>query len=410
VIREIVRCRICGGGKLATVLNLGAQALTGVFPRTRTQTVPSGPLELVKCQAECGLVQLRHSYELSELYGMNYGYRSGLNPSMVSHLQSKVQRILQGDILQAGDLVADIGSNDGTTLAAYPSGRFELVGFDPTGPKFAQYYPKDVRLIPDFFSADLLRRELSGRRAKAITSFSMFYDLEDPTAFMREVYACLDDEGVWVFEQSYLPAMLRTNSFDTVCHEHLEFYALKQIWWMAERAGFKLLDVEFNDVNGGSFSVTAAKASSKRRGNPELIRKLLAEETASGLDDLATWDGFRRRVEGARRDLVGFLEDARRAGKRVCGLGASTKGNVLLQYFGIDARLLEAIGEVNPDKLGAFTPGTLIPLVSEDEILASRPDFLLVLPWHFRDFFLRLPKLRGRTLVFPLPRFERVTA
>lgn len=406
--REIARCRICGGTELATVMNLGSQALTGVFPKTKTETVSSGPLELVKCQAECGLVQLRHSYDMSELYGMNYGYRSGLNSSMARHLQSKVQRILQGEVLRAGDLVVDIGSNDGTTLAAYPSGRFELVGFDPTGQKFAQFYPDHVRLIPDFFSADLLRKELPGRRAKVITSFSMFYDLEDPTAFMREVHACLDDEGIWVFEQSYLPAMLRTNSFDTVCHEHLEFYALKQICWMAERTGFKLLDVEFNTVNGGSFSVTAARSSSRRNGNPELIRRLLAEERASGLDDLATWDGFRRRVENARHDLVRFLEEASRTGKRVCGLGASTKGNVLLQYFGIDARLLSAIGEVNEDKFGAFTPGTLIPLVPEDEILASNPDFLLVLPWHFRDFFLQLPKLQGRTLIFPLPHFELV--
>jgi len=179
---------------------------------------------------------------------------------------------------------------------------------------------------------------------------------------------------------------------------------------MTERAGLKVLDVEFNDVNGGSFSVTAAKSSSKRCANLELIEKVLSEEQALGIDNLSIWEGFRGRVEGAKRDLVQFLEDAHRNGKRVCGLGASTKGNVLLQYFGINTRHLEAIGEVNKDKFGAFTPGTLIPLVAEDEILASNPDYLLVLPWHFRDFFLRLPKLRGRTLVFPLPRLEVVIA
>lgn len=409
MIPEIDRCRICAGTDLSQVLNLGSQTLTGVFPKTKAQTLTSGPLELVKCRAGCGLVQLRHSYEGSELYGMNYGYRSGLNSSMVRHLQSKVRRILEDDVLQAGDLVVDIGSNDGTTLAAYPGGRFELVGIDPTGQKFAHLYPPGVRLIPDFFSAALLRRECSGRRAKVITSFSMFYDLREPSAFMSEVRECLDDDGVWVFEQSYLPAMLRTNSFDTVCHEHLEFYALKQIQWMAERTGLKLLDVEFNEVNGGSFSVAAARASSNRRGNTALIQKVLLEEAASGLDDLATWEGFRRRVEDARRSLVAFLEEARSAGKRVCGLGASTKGNVLLQYFGIDSRLVEVIGEVNEDKFGAFTPGTLIPLVPENEVLASDPDYLLVLPWHFRNFFLGLSKLQGRTLVFPLPRLEVVT-
>ncbi len=406
--REISRCRICADTGLVSVLNLGCQALTGVFPKTKTEAITSGPLELVKCQRGCGLVQLRYSYEMDELYGSNYGYRSGLNPSMVRHLQSKVRRILQMDALDPGDLVVDIGSNDGTTLAAYPAGRYELVGVDPTGAKFVEFYPKHVHVVPDFFSSELLHKEFRGRRAKAITSFSMFYDLEDPTAFMREIHACLDDEGIWVFEQSYLPAMLRTNSFDTVCHEHLEFYALKQICWMAERTGFKLLDIELNDVNGGSFSVTAAKASSRRSGNPGLIKKVLADEDAAGLDDPGTWDSFRRRVESARRDLMQFLEEARRAGKRVGGLGASTKGNVLLQYFGIDTELLGAIGEVNKDKFGAFTPGTLIPLVPEDELLASNPDFLLVLPWHFRDFFLQLPKLQGRTLIFPLPHFVLV--
>jgi hypothetical protein len=177
---------------------------------------------------------------------------------------------------------------------------------------------------------------------------------------------------------------------------------------MAERAGLKLLDIEFNDVNGGSFSITAAKLSSKRGGNPTLIQKVLAEEAAMGLDSLAIWDRFRGRVDEAKRALLHFLEDAYRDGKRVCGLGASTKGNVLLQYFGIDERLLPAIGEVNEDKFGAFAPGSLIQLVPEDEVLASDPDFLLVLPWHFRNFFLKLPKMRGRTLVFPLPHLEVV--
>jgi len=225
---------------------------------------------------------------------------------------------------------------------------------------------------------------------------------------MRDIEACLEEEGIWVFEQSYLPAMLRTNSFDTVCHEHLEFYALKQISWMAERAGLKVIDVEFNEVNGGSFSVTAAKLSSKRGANSALIQKVLAEEMVMGLDGLAVWDGFRGRIDAAKRALLQLLEDAHIRRQRVCGLGASTKGNVLLQYFGIDERLLQSIGEVNEDKFGSFTPGSLIPLVPEDEMLASEPDFILVLPWHFKAFFLELPKMHGRTLVFPLPQLEVV--
>jgi NDP-4-keto-2,6-dideoxyhexose 3-C-methyltransferase len=263
-------------------------------------------------------------------------------------------------------------------------------------------------LIPDFFSAELVASRLDQRKAKVITSFSMFYDLEDPVAFAREIEATLDDEGVWVFEQSYLPAMLRTNSFDTICHEHLEFYALKQIVWIASRAGLKVLAVEFNDVNGGSFSVTAAKQGSIRQPDAAQLRSILADEHALGLDGVAVFDEFKLRVEKARSALMTFLCESSAAGKRVCGLGASTKGNVLLQYFAIDETLVHEIGEVNEDKFGAFTPGTLIPLVSEQSMLASGPDYLLVLPWHFRAFFESLPALRGRQLVFPLPEFEIV--
>jgi hypothetical protein len=177
---------------------------------------------------------------------------------------------------------------------------------------------------------------------------------------------------------------------------------------MAERVGLKLLDVEFNDVNGGSFSVTAAKLSSNRSGNSALIQKVLNDEIEMGLDGLAVWESFRDRVDKSKQALLQFLEDAHRRQQRVCGLGASTKGNVLLQYFGIDERLLQSIGEVNEDKFGSFTPGSLIPLVPEDEMLASEPDFILVLPWHFKAFFLELPKMHGKTLVFPLPQLEIV--
>lgn len=410
MFKTISKCRICGGEHLINVMSLGEQTLTGVFPKSRTEEISCGPVDLVQCASEggCGLVQLKQSYDLSEMYGMNYGYRSGLNASMVQHLHSKVDKILNLGILQHGDLVIDIGSNDATTLRAYPQGLYQLVGIDPTGVKFSSYYPPEIRLISEFFSAEAVAKALSGKKAKVISSFSMFYDLEDPINFAREIEGALDDHGVWIFEQSYLPEMLRTNSFDTICHEHLEFYALKQINWIAEKAGLKILDVEFNDVNGGSFSITAGKVGSANQPNSEWLNKILADEQMLGLRTTRAFDDFKIRVESARKELMGFLTTAKQEGKRVCGLGASTKGNVLLQYYGIDEQLLPQIGEVNEDKFGSFTPGTLIPLVPEAQVLASNPDYLLVLPWHFRAFFESLPNLKGRTLVYPLPNFEIV--
>lgn len=408
--KTISKCRICSGEQLTTVMTLGEQVLTGVFPNSRSEKVTTGPVELVKCAASdgCGLVQLRQSYDLSEMYGLNYGYRSGLNPSMVRHLHSKVKKILAMGVLEIGDIVIDIGSNDATTLLAYPQDKYRLIGVDPTGIKFSSYYPADIKLIADFFSAQSIAAELVDKKAKVITSFSMFYDLEDPIAFAREIEESLAEEGVWIFEQSYLPAMLRTNSFDTICHEHLEFYALKQINWIANEAGLKVLDVEFNEVNGGSFSIVVAKRDSQHPVNAEWLDKILEEEVALGLDTTQAFDEFKLRVEEARASLIGFLEEAKRSGQTVCGMGASTKGNVLLQYFGIDESLVREIAEVNEDKFGSFTPGTHIPLVPEHQVLASNPDYLLVLPWHFRTFFESLPSMKGRCLVFPLPKFEIV--
>ncbi|NDC48944.1 MAG: methyltransferase domain-containing protein [Micrococcales bacterium] len=406
----ITKCRICGGEHLINVMSLGEQTLTGVFPKSRTEKITSGPVDLVQCATEggCGLVQLKQSYDMSEMYGMNYGYRSGLNASMVKHLHSKVEKILNLGLLEHGDVVIDIGSNDATTLCAYPPGLYQLVGIDPTGVKFSSYYPPEIRLIPEFFSAEAVSKVLSGKRPKVITSFSMFYDLEDPIAFAKEIEGTLADQGIWIFEQSYLPAMLRTNSFDTICHEHLEFYALKQINCIAEKAGLKVIDVEFNDVNGGSFSITAAKEDSAHQPKAEWIAKILEDEQAIGLGTTKAFDDFKVRVEAARTELMSFLTTAKKECKRVCGLGASTKGNVLLQYYGIDDQLLPQIGEINEDKFGSYTPATLIPLVDEEQVLESNPDYLLILPWHFRSFFEALPSMKGRTLVFPLPAFEIV--
>jgi NDP-4-keto-2,6-dideoxyhexose 3-C-methyltransferase len=408
--KTITKCRICGNDNLVTVMSLGEQALTGVFPKSKTEKITKGPVDLVQCIGEnnCGLVQLKQSYDLSEMYGMNYGYRSGLNSSMVKHLHSKVEKILASGILEQGDLIIDIGSNDGTTLRAYPSNKYRLVGIDPTGIKFSSYYPSEIQLIVDFFSAGVVNKVMPGQKAKVITSFSMFYDLEDPVAFAREIEGALDEDGVWIFEQSYLPSMLRTNSFDTICHEHLEFYSLKQINWITQAAGLKVLDVELNEANGGSFSITAAKFNSKRQVNTEWLNKIIDDENALGLETTEAFDAFKVSVAACRQKLMNFLHEAKSSGKSVCGLGASTKGNVLLQYYGIDQSLLSKIGEVNEDKFGSFTPGTLIPLCPESDVLRSSPDYLLVLPWHFKEFFLSLPSMKGRKLVFPLPEFEIV--
>lgn len=409
MVAKLVRCRICGNADLEEILDLGEQMLTGVFPSERGSAVTRGPLRLVRCDGHagsaCGLVQLGESYDLSEMYGANYGYRSGLNPSMVSHLHAKVARICAQTELRDGDMVVDIGSNDGTTLRAYPGTALVLVGIDPSGDKFREHFPKHAHSIVDFFSAERLMREFAGRKARVVTSFSMFYDLEDPLQFMREVHRILADDGIWVFEQSYLPTMLAMNAYDTVCHEHLEYYALRQVKWMADRVGFRIVDIEFNDVNGGSFSVTMAKSDSADAESPE-VGRTLQRESAMQLDTPGPYQAFAERVAKSRQDILAFFARARAEGKRVAALGASTKGNVLLQYCGLDSTDIVAVGEVNSEKFGCFTPGSWIPIVPEPDLLASQPDYLLVLPWHFKKFFLSNTHLVGTTLLFPLPELD----
>ena len=410
--KRIEKCRICGNTELIPVVDLGEQCLTGVFPRGESAaSITKGPLRLVKCQGGvhvCGLLQLEHSYDLGEMYGMNYGYRSGLNPSMVRHLNSLVERIRNTVDLRAGDLVVDIGSNDATTLSAYPKDLL-LVGIDPIGEKFRHFYGTHLNLIPEFFAAGLLGQHFPRRKAKVVTSIAMFYDLENPVDFARDVASILDPEnGIWVFEQSYMPLMLERNAYDTICHEHLEYYGLKQIVWLAERAGLRIVDVELNDVNGGSFSVIAVHRNSWRADNNGVVERALATEEASGTSGLAPYREFSNRVEHSRRSLQDLVGGIRADGKRLCGWGASTKGNVLLQYCGFGPQDISVIGDVNPDKFGAFTPCTRIPIEDEIKVLASSPDYLLVLPWHFRDFFVHHPPLKGRRLVFPLPQLEIV--
>lgn len=395
-------CRICANTNLTPVLELGEQALTGVFPKSRNTKITVGPLTLVKCVGEdvCGLLQLAHSYDLEEMYGDNYGYRSGLNPSMVAHLRSKVERIKGYGVIEPGDIIVDIGSNDATTLRQYERDDCTLLGIDPTGAKFRRFYTSNIALIPEFFSARAFRLAYPGRGAKVVTSFSMFYDMEDPMGFMREVAEILQDGGIWVSEQSYMPLMLSTNSYDTACHEHLEYYGFAQILWMAEKVGLRIVDVELNEVNGGSFSFVAQKGEGMKA--TPAVHDLIAKEKEQGLDDLGTFAAFAERVEKSRAHLLTFLRKAKAEGRRVVALGASTKGNVLLQYCGVDASLIDCVGEVNPDKFGAFTPGTLLPIVDEAEVL-GKADHYLVLPWHFRSYFDSEPRYAGLDLVYPLP-------
>ncbi|MCM0605518.1 MAG: methyltransferase domain-containing protein [Xanthomonadaceae bacterium] len=410
--KKITHCRICQTQKFDTIVELGDQAFTGIFPKTKSQQVPTGELTLVKCK-NCDLVQLAHNFDLNQMYGMNYGYRSGLNQSMVAHLKTRTQKIQKFVKLSPGDMVVDIGSNDSTLLRSYERQDLLFLGIDPSGVKFKNYYPDYIKLVPEFFSAAAIKKSYPGKMVKALTSIAMFYDLEDPIAFAQQIADALDTDGVWMFEQSYVGAMLKTNSFDTICHEHLEYYGLKQIKWILDAVNMVILDVEFNDVNGGSFCITATKKNSLHPTEAPIVTTILQQEKTEGLFNLDTYKAFIDRMNDQKSKLITFLAEAKLSGKKVFGYGASTKGNVLLQYYGISPSDFVAIAEVNEDKFGSFTPGTLIPILSEKEVKAMKPDYMVVLPWHFKKGILGREKEymnQGGKMVFPLPELEIVSS
>lgn len=399
----IQQCRICHNPHLETVIHLGDMALTGTFPKP-AESVLVAPLELLRCVGGCGLVQLKNSVDPHLMYCRRYGYLSALNSHMVEHLRKKAQA-LQEKYLQEGDLVVDIGSNDGTFLNKF-SDTMTRVGIDP-GP-YGPYH--GAQCVQGFFSAALVRKAVQSQ-AQVVTSLAMLYDLEDPQTFVNDVASLLAPEGVWHSEQAYLPSMLKLCSYDTVCHEHLEYYALAQISWLLRVAGMRMLDVEFNTINGGSFAFTACLQASKRRSTLRMAEAVRQEEWM-GLQTTQVYAEFSRRTQKHIRELKALLESLVKQGYKLVGYGASTKGNVILQACGITSSTLACIAEINTDKYGMITPGTGIPIVSEAEAKAMRPDYMVVLPWAFRDHIVERENeylKSGGRLIFPLPEIEIVS-
>lgn len=406
---EISKCRISGSKNLINVLSLGEQYLTGVFPKSPKDKVTKGPLDLVWCP-DSGLLQMKQSYDLGEMYGDNYGYRSGLNASMVRHLTQKIHCLEKMVKPSQKDIVIDIGSNDATSLKAYKT-KCRRVGIDPTGRKFKKYYTDGIVLLPDFFSAEAFASAFPKDKAKIVTSIAMFYDLEDPGSFVRDIAAVLADDGIWHFEQSYMPSMLRTNSYDTICHEHLEFYSFKVVQNILKECGMRVMDVQMNATNGGSFAVTACKKAAKYKSNTPIIDWMLRQEDDLELDTPKPYRDFEERVFRHRKNLVELLQALVDDGKKIIGYGASTKGNVLLQFCGLTRQHIPYVAEVNKDKFGCYTPGTNIPIISEREARAMHPDYFLVLPWHFKNNILEREQefmANGGKFIFPLPEIEIV--
>jgi SAM-dependent methyltransferase len=416
--RKAPGCRSCGNRELSDILSLGNLYISNFVDNPDVTTLrdeEAYPLELVLCEVAkdgCGLLQLRHTVSPKKMY-RNYWYRSGVNKSMTDALTELANTTELIPELSAGDIVVDIGSNDSTMLRAFKHQGLRLVGFEPANNLMELAERGTTKIFNDFFSYELFAKEFGAAKAKIITAVAMFYDLDDPNTFVAGVTEALDPEGVFVIQQAYLPLMLKQNNFDNIIHEHIEYYSLYSLERLLERHNLEVFDLEQNEVNGGSFRTyirhTGSSVGNNRSGAVERVSALRKSEEALGLQSRAIYDEFADRVEGIKKELNEFIDEVQKNGEVVYAYGASTKGNTLLQYFGLDRSKVAAAAERNPIKWGKFTIGTGIPVISEEQAREEKPDYFLVLPWHFMPEFLKRESEfleKGGKFIVPLPEFQ----
>jgi len=414
-IRKRNTCRICGSKSLKKVIDLGSQYLQGSFVKPGKEMPSNRKIDctLVRCNPEedenaCGLLQMEHSVPPEILY-YAYWYRSGTNNTMRDHLKGIADSVRELKNKQNAS-VLDIGCNDGTLLSYYPD-EFEKYGIDPSD--VAQEV-KIAKVVQDIFPSEKLFQLLEGKQLDVITSIAMFYDLESPVDFVKGIKRFLSSNGIWIFEMSYMPRMLELDSYDTICHEHLEYYSLAVLERVCSIAGMKIFKALFNDINGGSIRCYATHNENSTydvKTNFTFINEIRQREFDLELDTDKPYTSFQKRIEKLKDELYDLLVKFKKKGKKVHIYGASTKGNTILQWCNIDHKLIDYAAERNPDKFGASTLGTNIPIISEEESRAMEPDYYLVLPWHFKEEFLEREKEaleKGTGFIFPLPAIEVV--
>ncbi len=412
---KVEKCRVCGNTELIPCIDIGEQYLSSVFPENldyRKDAIKY-PLDLVMCRKKndttCGLVQLGHRLDLTAMYD-SYPYTSSTNSSMALILQNVAESGRALKHLESDDVILDIGGNDGTLLSFFKNDPYTLINIDPAQNVASLLYSKNYISVRDFFNAEAFQK-VSKKKAKLIFSIAMFYHLDDPMKLARDSAACLDDDGVWVIQMAYLPAMIRTNMYDNIVHEHAGYYATNHMVWLMEQIGLEVFDVLENDVYGGSFRVFVKKKGCTKFPPTERLHANLRKEVEEGVYDLATYQKFMQRIEKTRADLQELCRKIRAEGKTIWVYGASTKGNTILQYCGIGKNEIVAAADSNPFKHGKYIIGSDIPIKDEVEMRAAKPDYLLSLPYSFTEGFMKREAdlvAQGTKFIIPLPEVKVV--
>ena len=406
--KKITKCRICKSNKIKKVLDLGDQAFTGKFPSVKNKNIATSPLSISLC-LKCKFVQLSHNFKSSYLYNLEYGYESGINSTMKNHLSKITQKVSKLKKLTKNSVVMDIASNDGTLLNSYTKDVIK-VGIDPILNRFKKKYLNINHKISDFFSYKNFEKLNLKKKADVVTAFAVFYDVDNPNKFLSDIKKCLDSKGIFIIEQSNLAHMIRLNSFDTICQEHLGYYSTNVVKKLLEKNKLKIFDHEYNESNGGSsrYYITH-KENTDILINWKNINRALNYEKKFKLDKIDTYLKFEKKIEKIKNICNKKIKSILALKQTIHGYGASTKGNVILQYFNIDNKQIKFISDRNPFKTSRYTPGTKIRIISEKKSRSLKPDYYFVLPWHFKKEILKREiKIRRKNtkFIFPLPKFS----
>lgn len=408
---EIKCCRACGCENFEDIISLGKQHVTN-FVNDESEQKEKHELDLVLCDPKegCGLLQLKHNTPPELMWDEQYWYKSAISSTIRDDLKDIVEKSTAIVKLKDDDCVIDIGSNDGTLLEFY-SDKLKRIGFEPSKNVAKESENKGFEIINDFFNAEKLT--LGDKKVKLITAISMFYDLEDPNKFLEDITSILDKDGLFVIQQNYLMSMLEQNAFDNICHEHREYYSLYSLKRILDKHGLEMFDAFESDINGGSIRTFIKFKDCELYGDKESYNRLKViedVELAKGIDNIELYNAFVLRIEKIKEDLMKYLTEQKEAGKDIYIYGASTRGNVILQYFGLTPELITAAVDKNPDKWGKKTVGTLIPIVSPEEFRKKNPDHLLVMTWHFYKEVKKQEEQwynKGGEFIVPLPELLR---
>ena len=416
-VKEIFRCRSCDAESLTPIISFGNQYISN-FVESKESQEKNGvrvPLDLVLCE-NCKLLQLKHNAPGEAMWGEQYWYKSGISSTIKADLKDITEKAQKLSQVKNQDIIIDIGCNDGTLLDFYPKENFLLVGFEPSKNVAREAELKGHNVIGDFFNAEDFIKNFGIKKAKIITAISMFYDLENPNRFVEDIKQCLDVNGLFIIQQNYLLKMLEQNAFDNILHEHREYYSLISLKNLLDKHGLEIFDIEQNDINGGSIRTYIKFKGNKSlngfSGAEERIANLIEKERGIGLETGKPYLEFASRIDGIKERLMGFLREEKAKGKRIWIYGASTRGNVALQYFGINTELIDGIADMNSDKWGKKTIGSLITIDSPVKMREAHPDYLLVNTWHFLDEIVKQEKDyfdSGGRFVVALPEFKVIS-